>query len=352
MAVKNKLGNWKLVVMKHDDVSERAFEPKTAEEILASGCKIINATVPGNLELELMKDGTIPENIYFGENILKAQEVEDLHMWYFTEFEYEDNGKDGFLLFEGIDTAADIYIDGKHFAFTENMLISHEFTLEDISYGKHEVVVHITPASVYVRDIPFDAGNHAMSNYNADSILIRKAPYMYGWDIMPRTVSAGLWKDVSVVYKNKNRIEESCFKMFQCVEDSYAVMRFKTRIHTNVGNLRRFTLKIEGKCEDSEFISETKLVSVNNINHVNITNPKLWWPVNYGNPNLYSVKITLMLDGEECDTVEYNMGIRVIDLVRTSSAGKDGKFEFVVNGKRVFVLGTNWDFHSLRATKA
>ncbi|MBQ9922531.1 MAG: hypothetical protein IJO52_10105 [Clostridia bacterium] len=342
MIIKNKLEGWKLAVMAHDDVTEKAFDPKTSREILMSGCKLINATVPGNIELELMKDGTIPEDIYFGENILKAQDVEDMHMWYFTEFEYEDNGKDGFLLFEGIDTAADIYIDGEHFAFTENMLIAHEFSLGNIAYGKHEVVVHITPASVYVRDIPYEAQNYSLSKYNADSILIRKAPYMYGWDIMPRTVSAGLWKDVSVVYKNKNRIEEYCFSIRQCEENSYALIRFKNRIHTNVGNLRRFSMKIEGKCGESEFSYETGCFGVNSLTHVNISNPKLWWPKNYGEANLYRVKITLYLDGNECDSVEYNMGIRAVELVRTSSAGKDGKFEFIVNGKRVFALGTNW----------
>lgn len=339
--IKSLITNWKMGFMRHDDVVKTKFDAKTTKEIL-DGCKVINAQVPGNFELDFSREGLLPEDLYFGENILKVQELEDMHLWYFSEFEYEDNGKDGFLLFEGIDTAANIYIDGEFVAFTENMLIPYEFPLENLSYGRHEVVVHIIPTNVYVRGIPCDSFTNSSIWHDNDSNLVRKAPYMFGWDIMARTVTAGLWKEVSVVYKNKSRIEEYYYSLNHTREGDYMDIRFKTRLHTDVGNIRRFTLKYEGVCGDSSFEYIKPANVINQTYDLRVLNPKLWWPVNYGEPNLYKCKITLYLDGEECDSVEFMAGLRSVELVRTSCAGKDGKFEFIINGKRIFVMGTNW----------
>ena len=70
--------------------------------------------------------------------------------------------------------------------------------------------------------------------------------------------------------------------------------------------------------------------------------PKLWWPKNYGQPNLYNMEITLLKDGEVCDRVNYRFGIRTVWLKRTSCSGDDGDFCFIVNGQRIFAMGTNW----------
>lgn len=335
------LNSWRMTFAQNSHVVKNKISLTTTESILSSGQTIIPASVPGNFELDFSKAGLLPEDIFFGDNITKVQDFEKTHLWYFTEFELEDKNADAFILFEGIDTVADIYIDGKKFAFTENMLIPHEFSLENVSAGRHDLVVHITPAHVYTDRFQLSTRNRGMQ-HNMDSILIRKAPYMYGWDIMPRAVSGGLWKPVSIVYKPKNRIEDYFCYIQNYVENQFCDYIFKTRIHIEEDDLRRYSLKIEGKCGNSVFFSQTKAYSVNNLTGVRIENPLLWWPKNYGEPNLYRTKITLFLDGVECDSVEFNLGVRFIELERTSCAGPDGKFFFRINGKKIFAQGSNW----------
>ena len=57
---------------------------------------------------------------------------------------------------------------------------------------------------------------------------------------------------------------------------------------------------------------------------------------------MYDMEIKLVKDGVEYDSVKYRFGIRTLHLKRTSCSGDDGDFCFIVNGKRIFAMGTNW----------
>ena len=110
------LDSWRMTYAQNSRVVKEKISFTTTKEILKSGQNVIPATVPGNFELDFSKAGLLPEDIFFGDNITKVQEFERTHLWYFTEFTLEDKNADAFLLFEGIDTVADIYIDGEKFA--------------------------------------------------------------------------------------------------------------------------------------------------------------------------------------------------------------------------------------------
>ena len=338
---KINIGCWKLAHMQHDDVLKTGFDPTTVADITASGVEVLEATVPGNFELDFIRAGKLPEDIYCGENVLELQKLEGTHLWYFTEFSFEENGKDAFLLFEGIDTAAEIFIDGVLFATTENMLIPHEFPLDELEYGKHELVVHIIPTVVYVRSLPSYSTHNAL-RCCMDSLLVRKAPYMFGWDIMPRIVSGGLWRPVSVVYKPKSRLEDVTYRVTK-LDETQAEVLFDWHLQTDKNNIHGFVIRVQGNCGDSTFEKEfAHMFSFNERLRVKIDNPKPWWPKNHGDAALYDTTVTLLYNGEVCDTVHFNVGLRIVQLDRTSLAGPDGKFRFIVNGKPIFILGTNW----------
>lgn len=76
-----------------------------------------------------------------------------------------------------------------------------------------------------------------------------------------------------------------------------------------------------------------------------LPDPKLWYPNGLGDPNLYQVKITLKKDESKIDQVSFDYGIRTIDrLVSTGprTADRWENWQFVVNGKKLFVKGMNW----------
>jgi beta-mannosidase len=78
---------------------------------------------------------------------------------------------------------------------------------------------------------------------------------------------------------------------------------------------------------------------------INLPNPLLWYPNGLGEPNLYNVKITLKKDDIPTDQVKFNYGIRTIERIRSAgprTADRWENWQFIVNGKKIFIKGMNW----------
>lgn len=194
MIIKKYLDNWKLAYAANSYVVKNAFSPKKVSEIEDSDVAKIPASVPGNFELDLMKNGLL-EDLYVGENILKSQALEGMHVWYYTEVQLESS-ENKLLCFDGIDTVAEVFIGGVSVLCAENMFLEYEVPLS-LPDGKYDLVVHITPACVAERKYKLPAMCRSLK-YQRGGLSLRKAAYMYGWDIMPRIVSAGLWREVYI----------------------------------------------------------------------------------------------------------------------------------------------------------
>ena len=110
--------NWSLVFAHHEACSNKVFSTIAALE--ESGFPVLPAMVPGNFELDLMKAGLL-EDLYYSTNTLKAQELEDVHVWYYTTVKI--TSPEQYLYFAGIDTFSDIYVNGKLVKSTDNMFL-------------------------------------------------------------------------------------------------------------------------------------------------------------------------------------------------------------------------------------
>ena len=73
---KVNITNWRLAYMNHSEYVKSDFYPVSKSDIEKSSVPVLNATVPGNFELDFIKAGLLPEDLYFGTNIYKTQELE------------------------------------------------------------------------------------------------------------------------------------------------------------------------------------------------------------------------------------------------------------------------------------
>ena len=284
--------NWRLAWLPNAQVIGENVCLKTPADVQKGCYQTITASVPGNFELDFMREGLM-DDIYFGDNSVKAQKNENLHLYYFAEFTY--TGQDGFdaqLCFEGVDTAAEIYLDGENIGFVENMFCAHRFSLKDVANGKHTLLVHILPAAIYARQFDLPAMCYGLK-YNHDTLQVRKSMSMFGWDIMPRIVSGGLWKPVSVEYLPKSRIVNpfTYVKELNNEQDVWVETSFK--IETDEEYMFDFSVELTGRCKDSTFSKKYVPYTSNVRMQFSVENPYLWWPKNYGEPNLYDVEIVL-----------------------------------------------------------
>lgn len=116
-------GAWRLTLIHDADL--RTMQQDVIQAVREEKLPAIPATVPGNFELDLQAAGQLPD-VFFGDNILKLDAYEDCHLLYFRRFQFEaKEGTAPRLVFEGIDTYADVYVNGRLVYECDNMLIPH-----------------------------------------------------------------------------------------------------------------------------------------------------------------------------------------------------------------------------------
>ena len=330
-------GQWTLFFEENKNLKRDNFT--CLKELKKSGLKSVPATVPGNFEIDLEKAGII-DDIFFGNNPLDAQKRENYHLWYARTFTANDKNYN--LVFDGIDTYADIYLNGKLLGTSDNMLIPHSFDAEHLlKKGENELVVHIKPTFLLAREREFGAGVIQHQEHNAESLVVRKAAHMYGWDIMPRILSGGIWLPVNLVEKREEFFTE-CYLSCVNFENGVAALclHYGAKITGDLSH--EYRVRISGVCKDHSFEQSYTLWYTSGTRNFSIDNPYLWWTKDLGEQNLYAVKVELILGDKVIDRISFDFGFRIFGLMRSSLADENNEFCFTINGERLFVRGTNW----------
>ena len=178
---------------------------RNIDELEKSSMKNFNVQVPCNFEYELQKNGLLGD-LYYGDNVFKAQNYEYYHQWYTTKFDCDFENPE--IVFKGIDTVSEIFLNGKLLKKTDNMFLEYVIPLTDIKKKGNEIVVHIYPVMDVAKNYEIGAGSFSHI-YNSSSLHIRKSPSVYGWDIFPRLLGGGIWKDVVIIKGKKSFFKET-----------------------------------------------------------------------------------------------------------------------------------------------
>ncbi len=344
--------NWRLYIAENQNCrafADNVFNEKALKEY---GIEPISASVPGNFELDMQKAGLIDDPFY-ADNPLKIQRLENRHLWYAVDFEYTGNFPErAYLKFDGIDTFSDIYLNGGIIGSTDNMFIAYEFAAKGIKNGVNELLVHIKPTVIEARRFNFDMDVLTHQKYNAAALSVRKAAHSFGWDIMPRFVSGGIWRNCFLIEKKADYIEDIFLSTAEISDNkAYICGNFSTVIDGDYST--EYSLDIKGECKESKFsVYFDKLWHNNGALTFTVESPLLWWARDMGEQNLYKVTATLYHGKEIVDTAGFNFGIRTVRLIKsdTTDNSGNGEFCFYVNGVKAYVRGTNWvpldAFHS------
>ena len=327
---------------------EDAKAPRSPRELKRSGFSSIPASVPGNVEIDLQKAGLI-EDPMIGDNVYDLRKYETYQWWYHRSFSRPEvpEGHRIELSFEGIDCIADIWLNGEKIARTENMFVEHHYDITDLLREKNQL--HIC-----IHSTVLEGRKHMRNNFGvrydalAEAVSLRKAPHMFGWDILPRLVSAGLWRDVNLEVIPPTHWKSVYWVTKEVdVENRKASMYVDWEFSTDRLNIDDLTLQIklerEGKAAYEKTVNVYTTVSRERI--WNLEEIDLWWPGGFGDPALYEATLKLVDgDGKILCENRQQIGIRTAELVRSEVNTPDnpGEFVFVVNGEKVFIKGTNW----------
>jgi beta-mannosidase len=321
--------------------TEQELSITTWEGFLAAPAKQLPATVPGNFELDLFAAGEIADP-FVGMTMKELYALETHHVWYAREFEVElVEHQTPFIKFDASDCYARYYLNGSLVGESDNALVDHEFPIGHLlKEGRNELIVHFRPAYLEAKKFDYPAGLEAFST-NFESLHVRKAPHSYGWDIMPRALSAGLWRDVSIIWKPIERLEELYLETL-LLTDERAQLRLFYRGHfASLDAI--YEVEVIGKGTQTSFHQRERVFFEAGQLVFFADNPQLWWPRGRGEAHLYDVTVHLFKNGEEIDSSQFKHGIRSVALERTSTTNEkgEGEFCFWVNGEKIFILGNN-----------
>lgn len=323
--------------------------PTTPSELIHSKFQQIPAQVPGNVEIDLQKAGII-QNPETGNNVYKLRKYETCQWWYHRVFPQPEvpSGYQVKLKFDGIDCIADIWLNGKKIGHTENMFVEHDFEVTDLLQENNELFVCLHSPILEGRKYERTFWGVRYDALGGESVNIRKAAHSYGWDILPRLVSAGIWKDVSL-----ELVPPTHFKAVYWVTKSVNVTQKTASLYvdwefaTERLSIDDCSLRIKiSNDHHTVFDQSFQVYSTVFRNRLNdLQQIEFWWPRGYGAANLYQAVLQLIdADGTIIAQDTQQIGIRTAALIRTEANSPEhpGVFVFQINGEKIFVKGTNW----------
>lgn len=307
------------------------------------------APVPGNVEPVLVELGLI-EDYMPADSEYATSEFETVDDWCYTTT-FDADFKKGWthqLVIGGIDTIAEIYLNGEKLQDCANMHLEYKLDVTDKLKAKdNELKIVIRSSDLWARERLHDmfAVSHDYSSLYDSQAHLRKARHQWGWDNAPRLISAGIVRSVYIEELPVRRFDDVYLYTFSIDEDNVS-LGVNWVYNTDKKCLKNHKTRITVLDGDEVIHQHTSYVYfVQGSDKFSIPRDKvsLWWPAGFGEPKLYTVRVE-MLDGEAVVAdYEAPFGIRTLRLDHTEDMTADGgEFVFRVNGEKVFIKGANW----------
>nr|WP_232070046.1 sugar-binding domain-containing protein [Kyrpidia spormannii] len=300
------------------------------------------AEVPGDVHTTLHRAGVIPHPFY-GHNDRRTRWVEERVWWYRGHFFMDEGslraGETLELVFEGLDTLATIYLNGRELGRHANMFVPATFDVtRELVAGDNVVAVKFDPVALAVKE-----KDHGLwAAFNRDRVWVRKAQSHFGWDWGPNIVPCGIWRPV-VLRRHRGWRIQSVNPRTPFIGEGWAKWPVEVEI-LRPGDpegkedawVRIVLWDGERKAAEGEAPVIGEKASVD----LKVLRPKLWWTRDLGEPHLYRLEVALIVRGEELDRREQGAGLRTLTLLREEDG--EPRFTFVLNGRPIFAKGANW----------
>lgn len=312
--------------------------------------KSYQGTVPGCVHTDLFS----MSDMFWEKNSGKCQFIEKQDWTYVKEFQIDEIREDMELVFEGLDTYCDIYLNDMKIGSTENMFIPHRFCVDSIlREGDNTLKV------CFFSPIKAVEGKETLpGNFTTERLHSRRMQCTYGWDWVERFVTCGIYRPVYIVYHEKMELEH--VYVFTDNIDGYSTQIKITehfRSFENGALVKTEVINPQGEivhCNES-WCQEEECVL-----YCDVENPQLWYPHTYGEQPIYTLRITV---GEQVAYQKF--GIRTVKILQLKD--KDERiikkckelqqtvsgqvwdkneeytgFILLINGVRIFCSGANW----------
>lgn len=289
----------------------------------------VPAKVPSTILANLIEDGQY-KNVFVGKNLEKIDKKRfQSPWWYRKEFNLPNLKPEEKiqLIFKGINYSAEVWLNKKHIASSEDIKGSFRMFRLDISDCVQEKD-NVLAVKVY----PPQPGDFTIGYVD--------------WNPRPPDENMGLWRPVVIKRVKQVSISNT---FVETDLDLETLDRAALRVSAEVENYsdQKIECTVKGTLSGQEFSTtcmlkpkEKKLVvfEPDEYDILQISNPRLWWPHTYGDPHLYNLTLKVDIEGEISDSEKVQFGIREV----SDFINQDGHRGYMVNGKKILIRGGGW----------
>ena len=246
-------------------------------------------------------------------------------VWYRKKFDLENPQGKVWLLFKGVFYRTKVWLNGEYIGEHSGYFSPFKFDITNVVREKDNVLV--------VR----------VESYDEENINRKKqvGGIFYHWDCRDPTFNpGGIWRSVEIHRTGPVWFER--IKVIPKIAGNRAELRILIWMGSEIEGVVRIRLEIEPKNFEGQSITHELDIKIGRGHNkheavVVIENPKLWWTWDHGDPNLYRLKAKIIAGEEAYDEREITFGIKEVRLVQ-----KHGRWVFYLNGRRIFLRGTNY----------
>ncbi len=301
------------------------------------------AQVPGTIHTDLLNLGKIPDP-FFACNEKDLQWIGQKDWVYRLSFETRaewSRWPHQELVFEGLDTWADVYLNGKKIITANNMFRTWKADIKDLLFpGKN------------VLEVRFSSALH---KFLADSVALgyplpggrwntsRKAAYHFGWDWGPRFITCGIWKPVYLKLSGKMDVNEVWINNDSISSDK-ALLNLHLSITSDLPGEEEAIVSLTAAGEQQPLVLST-IQLIPGLGQYSIpftlAYPQLWWCNGLGTPYLYHWQLEVKTASGLVFKKSLKHGVRRVELVcKPDEYGES--FFFKLNGVPVYAKGANY----------
>ncbi|MEP0520476.1 MAG: glycoside hydrolase family 2 protein [Hyphomicrobiales bacterium] len=293
------------------------------------GTYSLSMQLPGDGVSALEHAGIVPDP-YWGRNEYDVRKMSQ-HEWVVKRTFCVD-GTDFLLAIQGIDTVAEVSVNGQQVAATENCFRSYEIDVSKIlKIGENEIDIRFFSNPKMAQKlqeeqpfyVPWQDGNGAIGNVN----MLRKVQCDFGWDWGVALSPFGVYGDIKLVPKRDVALGD--VRINQSHENHCATVDIAVDV-IGAGDDCKISI---------DFAGDEQRVSVKNgaaTAQFKISDPDLWWPAGLGKQTLHDLRIKL-----DDQIATRRIGLRTLELITEKDDVGLG-FKFRVNGHDLFMRGANW----------
>jgi len=324
-------------------------KPNVVEQSLNQGWTLTGDTlnikmqvdVPSVVQQSLYENGLIPHP-YLGTVENQLLWISD-HPWdYSLRFDVDKEMIENYcveLVFEGLDTYAEVHLNGEKLFFADNQFRTWKKWVNDYLKEKDNLL------EVYF--IRYDSMQMALYEQHHPRLpekyaVTRKAPYQHGWDWAPKYKNVGIWKPVKLVAREWNGAWlEDAYIVTEAANADSANLWLNLDIYSDMYSALVDVELIVNHQNTYKFEDALREEHQHKYIPITIEHPQLWWPNEMGEQPLYDFEVRLLKDGKLLDSKTFKSGIKTFEMVdEPDSIGR--AFYFKVNGVPFYAKGANY----------